>query len=234
MFGTPLANDRLPPELAPGGQFADLASRHRLSETSYPLAGRELTLVHPQSVDELLSDDDFNLDERIPYWAQVWPSAVVLAERLTRFDGHGKRLLELGCGVGYATLAAMLAGFEVLATDYYADALLFTRLNAILAGLPPPQVHLVDWRSPAPDGQRFEIVAGADILYERPYAELVAEMLSQSLVAGGMAVITDPSRPNAARFPHACASRGLAVSEVDRRPGPDDLPATIITYEIRR
>jgi len=42
--------------------------------------------------------------------------------------GKGKRALELGCGLGLVTnRRALRAGYDVLATDYYEDALLFAR-----------------------------------------------------------------------------------------------------------
>ena len=88
---------------------------------------RRYWLWRPASVDDLISEEDFAVDERIPYWADCWPSARVLAEHIAGSCGGGRRMLELGCGVGLVSLAAAAAGFDVLATDYYADALEFTR-----------------------------------------------------------------------------------------------------------
>ena len=43
---------------------------HRIS-----VQGRIFDLRHPRSADDLISDEEFNRDERLPYWAEVWPSA---------------------------------------------------------------------------------------------------------------------------------------------------------------
>ena len=44
--------------------------------------GRELELVAPRSAEDLLSEEDFERDERLPYWADLWPSSYALADRV--------------------------------------------------------------------------------------------------------------------------------------------------------
>ena len=126
-----------------------LRRRFELAATEITVAGRLYRLARPRSVDELFSEEDFAIDERIPYWADCWPSSRVLAERVARLAGRGRSLLELGCGIGLASLAAAEAGFDVLATDYYANALEFTAANALANGLDRVDTRLVDWRQSA-------------------------------------------------------------------------------------
>jgi predicted nicotinamide N-methyase len=71
-------------------------------------------------------------DERLPYWADVWPSARVLAERVATMQVDDRRFLELGCGAGLVSVAAAIAGFDITATDYYEEALRFTALNVLV------------------------------------------------------------------------------------------------------
>jgi hypothetical protein len=51
-------------------------------------------------------------DEADPYWTRVWPSAVALAKEVLRRPElvAGKRVCDLGCGLGVAGIAAALAG----------------------------------------------------------------------------------------------------------------------------
>ena len=51
-------------------------------------------------------------DERIPYWAELWPSSLVLAEwlALRRADIAGRRCLDLGCGLGLTALVGQWLG----------------------------------------------------------------------------------------------------------------------------
>src|SRR4051812_11335262 len=60
-----------------------LHGRFRVIEQRISIAGREFTLEHPRSADELIDETEFNKDERLPYWAEIWPSAFVLAERIS-------------------------------------------------------------------------------------------------------------------------------------------------------
>src|SRR5438552_194806 len=104
-----------------------LRERFDVTTSEITLAGRTLELLKPRNADDLLDEEEFEHDDRIPYWAELWPIARLLAERLAFADGRGRKLLELGCGVGLCALAAARAGFEVLASDYYPDALDFVR-----------------------------------------------------------------------------------------------------------
>src|SRR5215472_4596787 len=103
--------------------------RERFDVIEHRLAVGKFTfeMLHPRSADDLISEDEFNRDERLPYWAEIWPSAYVLAGRIAKLRGaNGNergRLLELGCGCGLAVMAALAAGFSVTAIDYYPEAL---------------------------------------------------------------------------------------------------------------
>ena len=110
---------------------AALDRRFVLTTAEVALPGGAVTLTKPRSADDLLSEADFERDERLPYWADIWPSSTALAGVVAGLDGRGKRCIELGCGLGLVTIGAMRAGYDVLATDYYDDALLFARRNVV-------------------------------------------------------------------------------------------------------
>src|SRR5262249_42735872 len=158
-------------------------------------------------------------DERLPYWAEIWPSAYVLAARIAggtlattlsqKEREKSARLLELGCGCGLAVIAALVAGFSVTAIDYYPEALEFVRLNALRNGLPEPKIMVVDWRKYPRELVGFDIVMAADVLYERDYCRLVAAAMAQSLKPGGVGLLTDPQRTKAEAFPDECRRAGL-------------------------
>jgi predicted nicotinamide N-methyase len=188
----------------------------------------------PRSVDDLIDEEDFERDGRLPYWAQVWPSSRALATRLAAEAGAGKRLLELGCGLGLASLVATVRGFDVLATDYYQPALDFLRLNAARNGLAPPATLLVDFRCFPAELRGFDIVAAGDVLYERANCPLVAEGFMRALAPWGLGLLADPGRLAAVDFFDECAARRLEVRLASRMliveaPKPHDVEV----YEIR-
>ena len=158
-------------------------------------------IVHPASVDDLLDEEDFELEERLPYWAELWPSAVALARCLSRRDLAGKRVVELGCGVGLPAVAALDRGAEVLATDHNGVALDFVVHNARANLGRGPGTALLDWFSPELGGLgTFDLVFAADVLYERRNARALADLVPRLVAPGGEALVADPRRPPAPSF----------------------------------
>ena len=218
---------------------ASLRRRFRVTDTSIALGQTTLSLVHPANSDELISEEDYLKDERLPYWAEPWPSSFELARHLVGADsvlGPGARrsLLELGCGAGLVASAAALAGFAVTASDYYDDALRFAEVNAWHASQQRIAVLHLDWRAIPATLPRYDVVIASDVLYERPYAELVAKTLSLTLVPGGVAIVADPGRMAAPAFVDAVPASGLTIERVRRLPYEEGtVRQTIDLYEIR-
>jgi ETFB lysine methyltransferase len=179
---------------------------------------REITLRKPQNADHLISEAEYVIDERLPYWADLWPSAQVLAAALVQEEARGRTLLELGCGLGLDTIAAMMAGFVVTATDYYEPAIHMTRANARLNLGATPTVRLVNWREWPADIGTFDVVVAADVLYEKEYATLVAQCLARALAPNGEAVIADPGRLALSAFREALPTVGLTITSTTRVP----------------
>lgn len=214
---------------------ASLRSQFDMIEEEVSAAGEVYHMLHPRSADDLIDEEAFNRDERIPYWAEIWPSARVLAERVGRLPGTGRRFLELGCAVGMVSTVALQAGFDVLATDYYQVALTFAKLNACRNGLPEPAVQLVDWRRWPNDLERFDVVAASDVIYEKEYPALVAEAFRRALAPGGLGLFADPGRRHLPAFVNECRNRDLKIQCVDNVPYDDGkVKVTVQVHEIRR
>lgn len=188
-----------------------LRARFDVATTEVALARRTVTLLRPADADVLISEQDFAVDERLPYWADLWPSAVMLARHLERQEGAGRTLLDLGCGLGLLSAAAAAAGYEVTSSDYYEDALLFARLNVLRhAGRPPATWHL-DWRHLPDEMPVFDTIVASDVMYEREYAVLISGILERALSPTGEAWLSDPGRLAMGSFLIECARRGLDV-----------------------
>ena len=213
----------------------DLTRRFRTTESSLCVGDWELSLLHPVSAEDLISEKDFERDERLPYWADIWPSGRLLAAHVRQLHGAGRSLLELGCGAGLVATTAALAGFDVCATDYYEDALSFTKLNVAANARRIPTTRLVDWREMPRDLGRFDYVVGSDVLYERVYGELVARAIDITLKRDGEAIIADPGRIAAEEFVHDAAERGLRVVAQEELPFVDGaIRQRINLYRLRR
>jgi predicted nicotinamide N-methyase len=138
------------------------------------VGGLELTLLRPESPDALIDEDAFERDEFLPYWAELWPAALALAEALPA-DLAGVRVVELGCGLGVPSLVAAARGAEVTATDWAEEAVELLRRNAELNGL-RLRAEARDWREPW--DERFDLALAADVLYEHRNVEPLATLLA--------------------------------------------------------
>ena len=113
LIGFGLTRSRGGPPALPSTTVAiDLVAR------TVEVGGRQLSLLVPRSADAVLDEVLDAGDTVPPYWADLWPSARGLAGHLLeRDDLAGARVLELACGVGLPSVAALLQGAEVTATD---------------------------------------------------------------------------------------------------------------------
>lgn len=137
-------------------------------EQVVPLAGRDLVIVRPRDSEALLDEDRFADGEFMPYWADLWPSAELLARTVVTRALRGARVLELGCGLGLPSLAAALAGGRVVATDWAPDAIGAARLNATRNEIELDTL-VCDWQEPQALLERgpWDLVLAADVLYEQ-------------------------------------------------------------------
>jgi predicted nicotinamide N-methyase len=212
-----------------------LTRRFRTSVEDATVGEHTFSILRPANSDDLIREEDFVKDERLPYWADVWPSSIILAGKLLELEGRGKTALELGCGVGLSTLAATSAGFNVLSTDYYEDALDVTRANVFRNLGTIARTRLVDWRHLPRDLGTFDLVFASDVLYEKEYAELLPVLLRGLLATGGIALIADPGRVAAPVFVKACGDHGLVIRKQEARPfEAADIKQRINIYEIAR
>jgi predicted nicotinamide N-methyase len=160
-------------------------------ETTVELGGRTFRVEHPPSADELIDEEAFEHEEFLPYWAELWPSAVALARTVAELQLAGRRVLELGCGLALPALVAAGGGARVLATDWAPDALVFAARNAVLNEV-ELETALLAWAAPEPPPGRFDLVLAADVLYERRNVEQLLALLP--LLADDV-LLADPGRP---------------------------------------
>ena len=191
------------------GLVRELERRFVTAIVDVDIAGTSVSILKPRNSDDLISEADYVRDERLPYWADVWPSSLILAARLATERGAGRSLLELGCGLGIVSTSAMRSGFSVLASDYYEDALSFTRANAWRNLRREPATRMIDWRALPSDLGTYDVIVAADVLYEMTYAELIADAIAAALAPRGMAIIADPGRIAVDQFIGACEAREL-------------------------
>ena len=182
--------------------------------------GKSIRLVRPGDPDQMLEEPGVlawnRVDDYMPYWAYLWPGAFLLAEAVAREPWQdGLEALEIGCGLGLAGMVGLSRGLRVKFTDYDLTPLDFVARSALANGFDPSRFSTarLDWRDPPEE--RFPVILGADVLYEHRLVPLVADLLARMLASGGTALIADPYRVAAKRFPAAVEGlgRGLACED---------------------
>jgi predicted nicotinamide N-methyase len=221
---------------SPGGppDAAHLVSRFPTRIHRLTVAGRQIDLLAPVDPDALLDDpvveQRYKADNYLPYWPIIWPSGLMLADRILTENssppalpdvapgGVLPRAIDLGCGLGTTGIAAGLRGWHVTFTDYDPEAVEFAAHNALRNGVPAERIRALhmDWRRPIPE--RFPWVLASDVLYERRLHALLLDAIEQLLVSGagvGQAWVSDPQRTAAQDFPLAAVERGFRVESLN-------------------
>ncbi|CUT01673.1 class I SAM-dependent methyltransferase [Candidatus Chrysopegis kryptomonas] len=167
----------------------------------FEIANKKILIETPfDPKDYLKSVDDvvekYSTDYKIPFWIDVWPSAIALAEFILESDEFsGKKVLELGCGLGLTTVALGLKNAIVTATDYEMMALQYARRNYIknVGNEESAKFVYLDWRHPVLS-EKFDFVIGADIIYERELFQDIVNVLRIAMTPNSICYLADPNR----------------------------------------
>jgi predicted nicotinamide N-methyase len=155
--------------------------------------GRELLVLRPRDPEALLSEEAFEHEEFLPYWAELWPSALARARAVAAQDGA-----------------------RVLATDWAPDAIAFAQRNARHNGV-ALDTAVESWTDPqrVTEQAPWDLVLGSDLLYEARNVEPLLALLPQLVDQRGEVWIADPGRAPAERFLAAAAERFEVHSKRD-------------------
>lgn len=159
-----------------------------------------------------------------PLFGLLWPSGLHLAEAMAKRPMViGESILEIGCGLGLASLVSHRRGSLVTASDCHPLAASFMLENLRLNDLPPLRYCHGNW-APLMPGQtpslrvplvqgRFDLIMGSDVLYERDEAGSLADFIAQHALPASEVLIVDPNRGNRSAFSKHMATLGYALSD---------------------
>lgn len=130
----------------------------------------------------------------------VWDSSQVLAHYMLDFDLEGKRILEVGCGVGLTSLMLNCRGMDVTATDHHPEAERMLERNSQLNGGPGIPFVCTGWEDDESSLGQFDLILGSDILYDRRHLEALARFIDDHANPRSEVVIADPGRGECGRI----------------------------------
>jgi predicted nicotinamide N-methyase len=167
----------------------------------------------------------------LPYWAELWESANGIGQYLVQEYATLKavNVLDLGCGQGLAGCAAAALGAKVLFADLEAPALLFARLNS-LPFAKAVRTRRLNWQTDRLD-ERFELILGADILYERKQWEHLEPFWRAHLAPGGKVLLGEPGRQTGDLFIDWIAVRGWRMERFEEKVASREKPIRIFQIQ---
>jgi predicted nicotinamide N-methyase len=227
----------------------------RQQSIDLPLTVRSITIGNRAYAIHAVDDEDALLRhaevaDPFPFGLLLWESAVALADRLAEQSDivAGRRVLEIGCGVGLTGIVAASLGAQVTAVDHDPAALDLARRNAAanirsgggqaggqFGGLSGIRHQRADWHSWSDIGV-FDVVIGADVVYDRASHAALLAILQRTLDAGGIALLTDPDRHEQPAFVDLARRSGFRVESrrlaaADLRNPDTKRPITLLTLD---
>ena len=145
-------------------------------------------------------------------FGNVWPSGMILAEMMNVHVLDGLRILELGCGLGLASMVAHFRGADITASDYHPSARDFFAANISLNNMMPMSFSLCDWAKLQPEMGQFDLIIGSDLLYEPNHPALLSSFIDQHSKPTVEVVIIDPDRRQQREFTRAMEGLGYIYS----------------------
>lgn len=154
-----------------------------------------------------------------PMFGLVWPSSLQLAARMAvRPLVVGERILEVGCGLGLASLVSHRRGADVTASDCHPLAALFLGRNVLLNALPPLAYHHGAWQAVPDDARpggeaRYGLIIGSDVLYERDDPGHLPRFIDRHALPDAEVLIVDPDRGNRGPFNRRMSQAGFVLEQ---------------------
>lgn len=205
--------------------------RFELTRTVYALGPLRLSFMQVKDPDVVLDQIVDAEDSRekqtgqrrdgnvlhLPYWAELWDSAVGLATLLTdpKFNPRDQAVLDLGCGMGLTGMAAAALGATVTLADLEADALLFAQLNC-WAWRERTTIRRLDWQRDRL-AESFHTILGADVLYDRTQWEFLEPFFRHHLRLNGRVLLGEPGRQTGDLFIDWISERGWSLTQHDQK-----------------
>lgn len=143
----------------------------------------------------------------------IWASGELLARIMFEYEVEGKRILEVGCGIGLASLVLNYRHADITATDHHPEVEGFLLENTKLNGLQTIPFVRTGWGDAETNLGLFDIIIGSDLLYEQGHPEELSQFIDQHAKPNCQVMIIDPGRKHSARFSKNMTELGFSFDQ---------------------
>lgn len=186
--------------------------------------------VHLRTLRDLQQfSDDEGLAEALgigpaswPLFGVVWDAGLALASEMLTHPVGTRRVLEVGCGIGVASIVLSLLRADITATDHHPEAEEFLRRNVELNGGPAVPFVRAGWDDETSGMTDFDLIIGGDVLYERGHPESLSRFIDRHARPTCEVIIADAGRRQAGRFGRSMTELGYDHRELESQVGNSD------------
>lgn len=164
-----------------------------------------------------------------PLFGVLWASGEILARIMHTHEIKGKRILEVGCGIGLASLVLNKRLADITATDYHPEVENYLLVNTKLNETDAIPFMRTGWDDEETNLGLFDMIIGSDLLYESVHADSLSEFINQHAKPQCEILLIDPGRKHHARFSKNMVSHGYSHSQ-SKVEDTDDLTQSLGNY----
>lgn len=173
-------------------------SRYEVEVHHLMIGGRKFSYFLPGSIEPFI-DSDFPMNN-FPLWAKVWPSALVLADYMAVQPANtGKKILEIGAGLGIAGLSASMFGHNVTISESDTHAVEFIKANAFINDCREVTVISMDWNCP-PTSTQYDQIIGSEVIFRKEDFGPIQKLFKSILKPDGEVILVSEIRKPVIEF----------------------------------
>lgn len=159
-----------------------------------------------------------------PIFGVLWKSSLQLAVAMAKFEIDDRRILEIGCGLGLASLVLNSRGADITATDRHPCAQEMLDFNVDLNGGPSIPFVRADWATLETTLSRYDLIIGSDLMYERGHAEAVSSFIGRHAKPSCETLLADPGRKQCGRYDRCMRALGFSRRLLVHPPNAHEAP----------
>ena len=144
----------------------------------------------------------------------IWASGELLAHLMSDYDIQDLRILEVGCGIGLASLVLIDRDADITATDHHPEAEAFLAENVKLNNTAKIPFIRTDWSDEQDKLGKFDLIIGSDLLYEPDHAKLLSEFVDRHAMPHCKVMLVDPGRGHQSKFNREMAELGFSCDQI--------------------
>lgn len=184
-----------------GHIISDIQFRYQTKEfKDFEIQIRTLLDKNQFSDDEGLAEELGISSAQWPLFGVIWPAGEVLAHVVDSLETEGKRILEVGCGIGLPSLVLAKKKADITASDYHPEAGQFLAENMKLNHCESLPFFQANWMDLKPDMGKFNLIIASDVLYEIEQAKILAHFINFHAEQQCEVIMTDPGRKHHKKF----------------------------------